>query len=65
MQARLPGLVELDAGNPGPLTGAGNHTWLLTGQVPTLVDAGVGTPPIWTRLRPRSMRLGRPFGRSS
>jgi glyoxylase-like metal-dependent hydrolase (beta-lactamase superfamily II) len=44
MQSRLPGLVELDAGNPGPLTGAGNHTWLLTGQVPTLIDAGVGTP---------------------
>ena len=44
MQTRLPGLVELDAGNPGPLTGAGNHTWLLTGAVPTLVDAGVGTP---------------------
>jgi glyoxylase-like metal-dependent hydrolase (beta-lactamase superfamily II) len=44
MQACLPGLVELDAGNPGPLTGAGNHTWLLTGQVPTLVDAGVGMP---------------------
>ena len=44
MQARLPGLMDLDAGNPGPLTGAGNHTWLLTGQVPTLVDAGVGAP---------------------
>ena len=25
MQARLPGLVDLDAGNPGPLTGTGNH----------------------------------------
>lgn len=44
MEARLPGLVDLDAGNPGPLTGAGNHTWLLTGAVPTLVDAGVGAP---------------------
>lgn len=44
MQARLPGLFALDAGNPGPLTGAGNHTWLLTGAVPTLIDAGVGTP---------------------
>jgi glyoxylase-like metal-dependent hydrolase (beta-lactamase superfamily II) len=44
MRTRLPGLVELDAGNPGPLTGTGNHTWLLTGAVPTLVDAGVGTP---------------------
>ena len=44
MQERLPGLVGLDAGNPGPLTGAGNHTWLLTGDVPTLIDAGVGAP---------------------
>ena len=44
MQARLPGLFDLDAGNPGPLTGAGNRTWLLTGAVPTLIDAGVGTP---------------------
>lgn len=44
MQARLPGLFDVDAGNPGPLTGAGNHTWLLTGAVPTLVDAGVGRP---------------------
>lgn len=42
MPSRLPGLVVLDAGNPGPLTGAGNHTWLLTGAVPTIVDAGVG-----------------------
>lgn len=42
MRARLPGLVELEAGNPGPLTGAGNRTWLLTGAVPTLIDAGVG-----------------------
>lgn len=44
MQTRLPGLAELFAGNPGPLTGAGNHTWLLTGEVPTLIDAGVGIP---------------------
>jgi glyoxylase-like metal-dependent hydrolase (beta-lactamase superfamily II) len=44
MRGRLPGLVELDAGNPGPLTGAGNRTWLLTGAVATLIDAGVGRP---------------------
>jgi len=44
MQTRLPGLARLAAGNPGPLTGAGNWTWLLAGGVPTLVDAGVGTP---------------------
>jgi len=42
MRRRLPGLVGLQAGNPGPLTGSGNHTWLLTGRVPTLIDAGVG-----------------------
>ena len=44
MRRRLPGLVGLQAGNPGPLTGSGNHTWLLTGTVPTLIDAGVGDP---------------------
>jgi glyoxylase-like metal-dependent hydrolase (beta-lactamase superfamily II) len=32
------------AQNPGPLTGAGNNTWLLDGRVPTLVDAGIGHP---------------------
>jgi glyoxylase-like metal-dependent hydrolase (beta-lactamase superfamily II) len=26
------------------MTGAGNWTWLITGRVPTLIDAGVGTP---------------------
>lgn len=36
--------VALHAGNPGPLTGAGNWTWLIRGRVPTLVDAGVGHP---------------------
>jgi glyoxylase-like metal-dependent hydrolase (beta-lactamase superfamily II) len=30
------------AANPGPLTGSGNNTWLLDGEVPALVDAGVG-----------------------
>lgn len=28
--------------NPGPLTGAGNITWLLPGSIPTLIDAGTG-----------------------
>jgi glyoxylase-like metal-dependent hydrolase (beta-lactamase superfamily II) len=32
----------IPAGNPGPLTGRGNNTWLLDGPEPTLVDAGVG-----------------------
>lgn len=36
----VPLLVLAD--NPGPLTGAGNNTWLVDGRVPTLVDAGVG-----------------------
>ena len=34
--------VPLHADNPGPLTGAGNTTWLIDGAEPTLVDAGVG-----------------------
>lgn len=44
MAERLPGLTVLWAGNPGPLTGTGNHTYLLRGATPTLVDAGVGDP---------------------
>jgi glyoxylase-like metal-dependent hydrolase (beta-lactamase superfamily II) len=32
----------LRAGNPGPLTGDGNNTWLLDGAEPTLIDAGIG-----------------------
>jgi glyoxylase-like metal-dependent hydrolase (beta-lactamase superfamily II) len=32
------------AQNPGPLTGAGNNTWLVDGEAPTLIDAGVGVP---------------------
>ncbi len=34
--------VPLTAGNPGPLTGEGNNTWLVDGPQPALVDAGVG-----------------------
>jgi glyoxylase-like metal-dependent hydrolase (beta-lactamase superfamily II) len=38
-----PGVpVLVHAGNPGPMTGPGNNTWLVDGRVPTLVDAGVG-----------------------
>ena len=37
--------IQLPAGNPGPLTGAGNNTWLIDGAEPTLVDAGVGLAP--------------------
>jgi len=36
--------VALHAANPGPMTGAGNWTWLIPGRVPTLIDAGVGMP---------------------
>lgn len=38
----MSSLLLLPAGNPGPLTGTGNNTWLLDGRVPTLIDAGVG-----------------------
>jgi len=34
----------IEANNPSPLTGQGNNTWLLDGQAPTLIDAGVGDP---------------------
>lgn len=35
-------LVAIHAHNPGPMTGAGNWTWLLKGRVTTLIDAGTG-----------------------
>jgi glyoxylase-like metal-dependent hydrolase (beta-lactamase superfamily II) len=38
-------MLSIPAGNPSPWTGPeGNNTYLLTGAVPTLVDAGVGEP---------------------
>jgi glyoxylase-like metal-dependent hydrolase (beta-lactamase superfamily II) len=37
--------VVLDACNPGPMTGAGNHTYLLASRgAAVLIDAGVGDP---------------------
>jgi glyoxylase-like metal-dependent hydrolase (beta-lactamase superfamily II) len=36
--------VAIHAFNPGPMTGAGNWTWLLAGRVTTLIDAGTGDP---------------------
>ena len=36
--------VGIHACNPGPMTGAGNWTWLIEGRVPTLIDAGTGDP---------------------
>ena len=38
-------MLSIPAGNPSPWTGpGGNNTYLLTGAVPTLIDAGVGEP---------------------
>ncbi len=37
--------VCLHAGNPGPFTGEGNWTYLIPGDTPVLIDAGVGTQP--------------------
>ena len=34
--------IAVHAFNPGPMTGAGNWTWLIRGRVPTLIDAGTG-----------------------
>lgn len=34
--------IALHAANPGPFTGAGNWTYLIDGEVPVLIDAGVG-----------------------
>ncbi len=35
-------VVSLHAANPGPMTGSGNWTYLVPGDHPLLVDAGVG-----------------------
>lgn len=37
-------MVVLNAGNPGTLTGPGNNTYLIDGEEPALIDAGVGLP---------------------
>jgi glyoxylase-like metal-dependent hydrolase (beta-lactamase superfamily II) len=34
--------IPIHAHNPGPITGAGNWTWLLKGRMTTLIDAGTG-----------------------
>ena len=34
--------IVLHAANPGPITGDGNWTYLIEGEVPVLIDAGVG-----------------------
>jgi glyoxylase-like metal-dependent hydrolase (beta-lactamase superfamily II) len=36
--------IPVHAFNPGPMTGDGNTTWLIPGDVPTLIDAGTGEP---------------------
>jgi len=38
-------LIPLHAGNPGPMTGRGNWTYLIPGSAPVLIDAGVGEAP--------------------
>jgi len=51
--------IHLAAGNPGPLTGAGNNTWLLSGAETALIDAGTGAP---SHLEALARRLdGRPL----
>ncbi len=46
----LPGIVDfvtitlVPGFNPGPHTGDGNNTYLISGRQPTLIDAGVGRP---------------------
>ena len=34
--------IPVHAGNPGPMTGGGNWTYLVPGTAPVLIDAGVG-----------------------
>jgi glyoxylase-like metal-dependent hydrolase (beta-lactamase superfamily II) len=36
--------TPIHAFNAGPVTGDGNWTWLIGGEVPTLIDAGTGEP---------------------
>lgn len=37
-------VLPLNAGNPSPMTGAGNWTYLVSGPEPILIDAGAGLP---------------------
>jgi glyoxylase-like metal-dependent hydrolase (beta-lactamase superfamily II) len=50
----------IDAHNPGPMTGAGNHTYLLIGRsgVAALIDAGTGAPEHLTTLAARLEEAG-------
>ncbi|MFN7978945.1 MAG: hypothetical protein U0P30_12465 [Vicinamibacterales bacterium] len=42
-------VLPLHAGNPGPMTGSGNWTCLVTGPSPVLIDAGVSAEVTSTR----------------
>jgi hydroxyacylglutathione hydrolase len=53
--------IPIHAHNPGPMTGAGNHTWWLPGRVPTLVDAGTGDPRHLDELERASGGRGAPL----
>src|SRR5688500_16997424 len=55
-------ITLVPAGNPGPFTGpTDNNTWLIDGDQPLLVDAGIGDPTHRSTLE--SLLGGRPLRR--
>jgi len=54
--------VSIPASNPGPMTGEGNHTWLIPGAPTLLVDAGVGAAQHLDALRVELARAGTGLG---
>lgn len=55
--------LRLHAHNPGPWTGLGNHTYLIQGRVPTLIDAGVGDPRHLAAIAEALETTGQPLAR--